>query len=281
MLHTLALAATWMDRVPAFIVNRGVSFPLTVWNRQKYRTARVDRIVCVCEQIRQVVIHSGRLPAAKVVVVYAGTDTGFFAPERWPREAFRIEKGIPPDAFLITQVGVRDWKGWHELIDAAAEICTSHPNIHVALIGCKDEVDKEEIRRYAASKGIERNVTAVEVRQDMPNVFASSDCVTDASWAGTGITGTIREAMAMARPTVSTDCGGNIELVSSPEVGWLIRPKDQPALVNAIREVIDHPARARVVGERARERVRSGFSRDRRLDSLEKLYREVIDARRV
>ena len=43
----------------------------------------------------------------------------------------------------------------------------------------------------------------------MPNVFASCDLVVDASWAGTGITGTIREAMAMRKPVIATDCGGD------------------------------------------------------------------------
>src|SRR5579859_8088452 len=31
--HSLALAATYLHPVPAFVVNRGVSFPLDMWNR--------------------------------------------------------------------------------------------------------------------------------------------------------------------------------------------------------------------------------------------------------
>ena len=76
----------------------------------------------------------------------------------------------------------------------------------------------------------------------MPNVFASCDLVVDASWAGTGITGTIREAMAMRKPVIATDCGGNRELVSSPEVGWLIPAKEVAPLARAIAEVIDDRA---------------------------------------
>ena len=79
---------------------------------------------------------------------------------------------------------------------------------------------------YASERGVATHVTAVEYRDDMPNVFASCDLVVDASWAGTGITGTIREAMAMRKPVIATDCGGNRELVSSPEVGWLIPAKE-------------------------------------------------------
>src|SRR3954451_11578656 len=120
--HALAFAATWRRPVGAFVVNRGVSFPLDRWNRGKYRTKRVDRVVTVCRQIKDVIVSSGRLPADKVEVVYAGTDVNVFDPEKWDPRAFRREKNIADDRFLIAQVGVRDWKGWKELIDSVSDI---------------------------------------------------------------------------------------------------------------------------------------------------------------
>jgi glycosyltransferase involved in cell wall biosynthesis len=266
--HSLALMATLAQPVGAFVVNRGVSFPLDRWNRGKFRTRRVDRVVTVCEQIRGVIVESGKLPPEKVVVVYAGTDVDRFDPAKWDARAFRREKGIPDDELLVAQVGVRDWKGWKELIDAAADL----PNVHLAFIGCRTQAEMDEVRRYAA-RG---NVTPVEVRGDMPNVFASCDLVVDASWAGTGITGTIREAMAMQKPVIATDCGGNRELVSSPEVGWLIPAKDVAALRRAIGEVSADPARRARVAANAREHVVRGFSKELRITNLERLYREVL-----
>src|SRR5687767_5906480 len=141
--HAVALGATARDPVGAFVVNRGVSFPLDLWNRMKYRTRRVDRVVTVCEQIKHVIVESGRLPEKKVEVIYAGTDVAHFDPARWSADAFRGEKGIPTDRFLVAQVGVRDWKGWKELIAAVADVATSHPKIHLALIGCRDAAERE------------------------------------------------------------------------------------------------------------------------------------------
>jgi glycosyltransferase involved in cell wall biosynthesis len=123
--HALALAATWRDRVGAFVVNRGVSFPLDLWNRGKYRTNRVDRVVTVCRQIKDVIVESGKLPGEKVQIVYAGTDVHRFDPAKWnarvpPRES------IPDDRFVVAQVGVRDWKGWKELIDSISDVVPRH-----------------------------------------------------------------------------------------------------------------------------------------------------------
>ena len=276
--HSLALAATFVQPVGAFVVNRGVSFPLDVWNRIKYRTRRVDRVVTVCEQIKEVIVASGGLSPEKVEVVYAGTDVALFDPERRDPRAFRQEKGINDDRFLIAQVGVRTWKGWKELVDAVASILPSHPHVHLALIGCRDQSERDEVAVYAKERGIAEHVTPVEYRDDMPNVFASCDLVVDASWAGTGITGTIREAMAMRKPVIATDCGGNRELVSSPEVGWLIPSKEVTPLARAIAEVIDDEPRRMAVAANAREHVVRGFSKELRITRLETLYREICDS---
>ncbi|MFN2238949.1 MAG: glycosyltransferase family 4 protein [Thermoanaerobaculia bacterium] len=278
--HTLALAATWRQEVPAFIVNRGVSFPLTIWNRPKYQTSRVDRIVCVCENIRHVVIESGRIDPRKVVVVYAGTDTEWFSPDRWEREDFRREKDIPLEAFLFAQVGVRDWKGWCELVDAFVPVRQKHPDTRLMLIAYRDAAQRDEVVRYATGRGVGDAVIPVEYRPDMARVLAAADCVVDASWAGTGITGTIREAMALRKPVIATDAGGNDELVSSPELGWLIPAKKESALTGAMLEIVENPdVRARVAS-RGMDHVRAGFSSTHRLDRLERLYAEVVSGAR-
>ena len=274
--HAVALWATRGCDAGAFVVNRGVSFPLDVWNRGKYRTKRVDRVVTVCQQIKDVIVESGGLPSEKVQVVYAGTDVEIFDPARWEPRAFRREKGIGDDKFLVAQVGVRDWKGWKELIDAARDVAVTHPNIHIALIGCRNDAERNEVMTYAKSVEMADRVSAIEYRTDMPNVFASCDLVVDASWAGTGITGTIREAMAMQKPVIATDAGGNRELVSSPEVGWLVPMKDHAALTSAMLTVIEDRGRAGRVAANAREHVVNGFSKELRITRLEELYQRIL-----
>ncbi len=274
--HALALLATWRRPVGAFVVNRGVSFPLTVWNRRKYGTARVDRIVTVCEEIRDVVVESGRVPREKVEVVYAGTDIDLFDPSRWDRLDFRAERGIPPNDFAFMQVGIRDWKGWREVIDSFSDIAARSLGVRLVLVAYKSDDDRRSIERYAVERGVGGFVTAVERRDDMARVLASADCVVDASWGGTGITGTIREAMALSKPVIATDCGGNHELVASPGVGWLVAPRDRAALTDAMLAVLGDRDGAAAVGRAGRRRVVEGFSKSIRIDKLERLYRSIL-----
>lgn len=274
--HSLALAATWFHPVRCFVVNRGVSFPLEIWNRPKYRTRRVDRIVTVCHQIKDVIVDTGKVPAAKVDVIYAGTDLSIFDPAVLSATAFRDEQSIGRDRFLIVQVGVRDWKGWKELVDAFADVAARKPEAHLALVGCTSEEQRGEVKAYAHSSGVGERVTAVGVRNDIAAVLFSADLVVDASWAGTGITGTIREAMALGKPVIATDCGGNIELISSPELGWMVAPKQREALTSAILEVMDEPERRAQVAMEGMRHVRRGFSKDERIKRLEGLYYRII-----
>jgi len=151
-----------------------------------------------------------------------------------------------------------------------------HPRARLALIACRSSGQISEVRAFAASLDVGDFVTPVEVRDDMPRVLASADCVADASWAGTGITGTIREGMAMGRPVVATDTGGNRELVCSPEVGWLVPPRDPEAFADALREIIADEDRRGRVGASARALVRERFSQQVRISRLEDLYRTIL-----
>lgn len=281
--HALGLLASVGAPLEAFVVNRGVSFPLTRWNRFKYRVDRVDRIVAVSRAIREALVASGGIVPGRVDVVYSGTDTEFFDPSRWSRNDSRKELGIGvgPEHFLITQVGVRDWKGWKELIEAFAILREERSHLRLVLAGCRSLQEVEKIRLEASLRGVAGDVSALGVRDDMPRLFAASDLVVDASWDGTGVTGTIREAMSMGRPVVATDCGGNRELVSSREIGWLVPPKKPAALVMAIEEVVTGPEHASATGRAARARVVQSFSARQRIERLEALYLQILDERHL
>ena len=82
--------------------------------------------------------------------------------------------------------------------------------------------------------------------------------------------------MAMRKPVIATDCGGNRELLSSRDVGWLVPMRSTAALSEAMADVIDDPARASSVAANARAHVVNGFSKELRITRLEELYSGVM-----
>ena len=277
--HSVALFATFFSRRrPVVVVNRGVSFPLDAFNRIKYHV-RMDAAVTVCEDIKKVIVSSGKLPPEKVHVIYAGVDLARFDPGKTDRDRVRREWGVGPEETLLLQVGAREWKGWKGLIRAAARLAPEFPRLRTAVVACEDDAKKAEVSAFARGIGIEGLVLPIGFRADMPDVLAASQIVADLSYEGLGITGTLREAMALGVPVVASAAGGNPELVVNGESGLLVAPRDPAALAAAVRRLLTEPGLASRLSRGGRERVEKGFSSEIRVDRIEALYTRLIAER--
>ncbi|HQT93545.1 MAG TPA: glycosyltransferase family 4 protein [Thermoanaerobaculaceae bacterium] len=279
--HAVAWGATFLGARYGLVVNRGVSFPVDAWSAIKYRSRRVGRIVTVAESIRQVVIASGRIRPEKVSVVYAGVDLARFDPARTDPSAVRNELGIPPEARVVGHVGMRDWKGWKELVRAFPAIRADHQDAHLLLVACTSTAQRDGVLGLAREMGLAGAVTATMARTDMPDVLAACEVVVDPSWAGTGITGTVREAMALGKPVVVTAVAGNPELVEDGVSGILVPPRDVPMLSAAVSRLLRDAELSARLAAAGRERVRAHFSTEARVARLEALYLRVAHERRT
>src|SRR5205809_507044 len=79
---------------------------------------RVHAVVVVCESIKRGLIARG-IRADKIEVMYPSVDTDVFHPGV-DGAAVRRELGFAPEDFVVTQIGVRSWKGNDDVIDAMA-----------------------------------------------------------------------------------------------------------------------------------------------------------------
>ncbi len=277
--HSIALFATCFSRRrPVIVVNRGVSFPLDALNRIKFHV-RMDAAVTVCEDIKRVIVASGRLSPDKVNVIYAGVDLARFDPEKTDRERVRREWGVAAGETLLVQVGAREWKGWKPLISASAMLAKEFPGLKTAIVACEDDGKKAEVSAFARECAIEGRVFPIGFRSDMPDVLAAAEIVADLSYEGLGITGTLREAMALGKPVVASAAGGNPELVVDGESGLLVPPKDPAATAAAVRRLLIDPELSSRLGRGGRARVEKGFSSEVRLDRIEALYARLIAER--
>jgi len=275
--HSVALFATYLSRRrPVLVVNRGVSFPLDVFNRIKFHV-RMDAAVTVCEDIKKVIVASGNLPAEKVNVIFAGVDLARFDPAKTDRERVRREWEVVPDETLLVQVGAREWKGWKDLIGAAALLAPDFPKLKTAVVACEGDSKKAEVSAFARQNAIEDRVLPIGFRDDMPDVLAAADVVADMSYEGLGITGTLREAMALGKPVIASSAGGNPELVVDGESGLLVPPRKPEALAEALRRLLSDRALSVRLGRAGLERVAKSFSSEVRLDRIEALYWKLLD----
>jgi len=87
------------------------------------------------------------------------------------------------------------------------------------------------------------------------------------------------EAMAMQLPIISTRFSGVPELVIDGVTGVLVESNNVPALVEAMRGLLDDPARRSSLGKAGRQRVLEDFTIERSATTLHQLFTSLTAAR--
>ena len=269
--RTLAMIAGLFVRIPVLVLNRGVSFPVDPFTRLGYTTRRVAAIVAVCESIKRGLVASG-VDAAKIHVIYSGTDTDRFHPSV-DGTGIRRELGLGPEHFLVTQIGVRSGKGNDDVIEAMARVAPRAPHARLLVVGARRP---ERLLERARQRGLEGRMSVWGYREDVPQILRASDCCVDASYAGLGLTGTLREALAVETAVIGTDIEGNPELLVHGETGLLVPPRDPAALAAAMQRMLDEPRLRRETARAGRTLVEAKFSARAKLDATEALYRRLV-----
>ena len=271
--QALAFWASCFTRIPALVANRGVSFPVGRLRALKYRY-RTDAVVAVSESVRQELLASG-VPAAKLVTIHGGVDIERFQPGI-DGEGVREELNIPPQALVIAKVAhVREWKGYDIFLRAAAIVAAAEPRAIFVGVG-KGTGETPALEHLARELHLSDRVRWTGFREDLPQLLAAADLCVHAATAGEGVTGAVREALAMAKPVVVTDVGGNRELVIDGKTGLLVPPRTPASLAAGILTLIRAPERAQALGWAGRHMVESHFSHDAKADRVEYLYRQIL-----
>lgn len=87
-----------------------------------------------------------------------------------------------------------------------------------------------------------------------------------------GLGKVLAEAALTGLPVVTTDIGPTAEAVLPGETALLVPPNDPEALAMAIGALLEHPGRARAMGERGRRFARQHFDYERMMDDVVALW---------
>jgi glycosyltransferase involved in cell wall biosynthesis len=271
--NTWGTMAGQLARRPVVATVHGRSYYADCGRRRlAYRVvSRSAAMVAVSEDVKRFVVESTGVSASRVRVVHNGI--GPVEPvSAEARARVRADLGIRDNEQIVTLVGsLYPVKGHRYLVEAAPRILRACPST-VFLIAGRGECEPA-LREQARSLGIEGRVRLLGLRKDVPTLLAIGDVFVQPSLSE-GLSIAILEAMAAARPVVTTRVGGNPELVVDGETGFLVEPGDARGLAAAVTRVLTDRAEARRLGERGAERVRSRFT----VEAMVREYEAIYDA---
>jgi glycosyltransferase involved in cell wall biosynthesis len=250
---------------------------------------RGERIVANSRYTASVIAARAPKAADRIRVIYRGVDATRFDPSSLPPgavEKLRSEWGVAPGAKIVLHVArLTGIKGQRDLIAAAAELQQDGAleNAVVILAGDGREDYRAELESLIAKYGLGEKVKLVGHCADMPAAYLASSVALTISTVPETFGRTSVEAQAMGCPVIVPDLGALPETIIAPEqdavgfTGWLVPPRDVPALTACIRQALQLPAAMRdEIGARARAFALQAFSLGRMQEQTLAVYDELL-----
>ena len=249
---------------------------------RKFALAWTDSLATVTttnsESVARRLVDAGAISSRRIRVIPNGLDVQTVSPTlRKGRSALRRSLGVgDTDFFWFAAGGLEAPKDYPNLLAAMALLAKTPAPIKLAVAGKGSLLGM--LRDRATSLGLERVVSFLGVREDVPACLAAADGTVLAS-AWEGLPNVIIESLAVGTPVVCTDVGGAREVVEDGRSGFVVPPGNPEVLAAAMARLMACSEQQRHrMGAAGRTHVENRFALDAVLTRWSGLFKELLDA---
>ena len=253
-------------------------------NPLKFRLTKIayrqaDRVICLSQAMKQVVIKEFELAADKVEIIYNGVDIDRFVSESRKRDNIRDLHHIQ-EPLIAGYIGTfYQWQGVQDLIKAFSLLAARREDTRLLLVGSGP--DSEAVHELVHSLGIERKTTITGMipshlipdYYDTIDVFVIPRPRTIETQSALPLK--VLEAMAAGKAIVATDVGGLTEVLKDGVNSLLVAPGSPKELADAITQLLDDDGLGLKLGRNARNMVKEEFQWESSSKRLLALYRSL------
>ena len=203
----------------------------------RWALPRARRVVAVSRQLGDVVASFG-VPRDRIDIVPNGVDAELFRPR--DRASARAELGHAGDTrrWLIYVGRLEEEKGVLDLLEAFSLLAERRSDVRLVIVG--DGRARAACDRAAGSLGDRVLLPGARPLEEVPLWMAAGDALVLPSWAE-GTPNVVLEALACGRRVVATHVGGIPDLITGPELGELVPPRQPALLADALGRAVDMP----------------------------------------
>ena len=253
-----------LARVPVIVGNcRGGGAPRRQHERWLWPLA--DHILCNAWDLQATLTGHYGVPAARLTVIHNGVDSEFFQPpaagtRSGPAKVLSVARLVPD-------------KDHETLIRAFGLAAPAHPEAELWLVG--DGPRREYLQQLAGRLLPPGRVKFLPGQPDLrPLLHQASLLVLSSVFEA--LPNVVLEAMAAGLPVVATRVGGLPEVVTPGQTGWLVPPRDIPALAAALGQLLAAPEIRRAFGLAARQAVLEKFSMDAMMRRHVEVFQDLL-----
>ena len=200
------------------------------------------QVFSVSESLKKLAVQYGADPA-HIEVVGNGVDIERF--KAVDRQTARAALPIEPHAEVLISVGgLVPRKGFHRVIEVLPELRIAHPDLKFLIVGgaSPEGNNRPQLERQVDELGLKDCVIFLgPVKPDqLPALLSAADVFVLAT-SNEGWANVFLEAMACGLPVVTTDVGGNSEVINDDSLGFITPLGNPEALAGAIHRALATP----------------------------------------
>lgn len=253
------------------IINAGID----LYNRtvERLMAKRAKKVILLTKSLisraKKLGAEEGKIAIIPSSVDYVHFDPG--QPEVKRKAAMLRNELNIGDNIVVGYVGrLIPLKGLTYLMLAMKQIQDKHPNVVLLVIG--DGPQRPQLEMMARDLKIKTIFTGWQA--DVTPYYAVMDIFVLPSLFE-GLPNVMLEAMTMKKSIVATQVGGNADLITNGENGFLVPIRDNQRIASALEELIKNSDMRMRMGDINRQIVEKNFSWEIVVPKIEKLYNSL------
>jgi len=211
----------------------------------------------------------------KMATIPSGMDPEHFSSERpevkEKAQHLREELNLDDNIVLGFVGRLVPVKGLEVFFSAIKQIQDDYPKLTILLIG--DGAIKNNLEAIASKLKI-RTIFAGWKPDTVP-YYSLMDIFVLPSFSE-GLANVLLEAMAMRKAVVATRVGGNPDVITNGENGFLVPAGDSKSMASALRQLIEDNSLRDRIGAQNRQKIEQQFSWAVTVEKIERVYNEAI-----
>ncbi|MEZ4874795.1 MAG: glycosyltransferase family 4 protein [Flavobacteriaceae bacterium] len=286
----VGMMAAWMARVPHRL-HTVAGLPLMEASGLKRKLLVVIEIVTYrfatkvypnSKGLKDFILSENLIGRSKISIIGKGSsngiDTHYFSKALFnehTKDQLRKSLSFSKEDFVFVFVGrlVKD-KGIVELVNAFSALSIEMEKAQLLLVGpLETELDPLPSETLAT---IEQhpNIRSLGYQQDVRPYFAISQALVFPSYRE-GFPNVVLQALAMELPTIATNINGCNELVIPNENGFLVPPKNEKALLEAMKTLVTNEALYQSLKQHCRKPIVDSYERQEIWQAILQEYQQL------
>ena len=241
---------------------------------------RVDQNMTLNESMRKMLAKRYHFQETAIKIIGNGLDASIFTPhisDRTVLHELKTSLHLHEDDFILGTVGRLDRiKNIGFLIKSCLILRQQIPNIKLLIVGDGEEF--ATLFRMTKELNLQKYIIFTGKQENIHNIYPLMDTYVQSSLYE-GFSNTILEAMASGRPIVSSDVGGNPDLVIHGENGYLFESNNSDEFITYILRLYENAELRHHFAHKSRQLVEEKWTIDVMVNNYETMYSAMYESK--